>query len=446
MQRQSKYKLFYAEFVSSLAVDIPIDITANVGEAHLYEDIEKPYVSGNIVILDDFAMRERLHVKGSERINLEFRSTDPTDVAESVVRTFFISKIIDVKRINDRSEMLSIELVEDHFWINSVLTLSKSYTGELDKICEEIITDQLGKKVARTAFTGTAQGTRKLVVPYMRPINAVQWIKQRASTATGSPMYTYSTLYDEEILISDLDGLLTKDPVNLRQPMYYSSSGNSLDVFEDVKRPYIQVLNYRENISQDSLTLYERGGVGSLYSMTDAGTGLSEESHVSIRNVLDDLSSNNVLKSRYLQNIFDEEITIGNQFSDELNSLNTFQVTSGKTYNQYANFHDETDEVFSRLKSRTRIINLALRKDRIEILMDGSPWFESKTTVGSKIRILFLNSNVAGDRANIADQIDYKKSGDYMVQACHHSLIKEKHRVTAQLTKLENLSEEEITG
>lgn len=446
MQRQSKYKLFAAEFVSSLAEDLAIDITANVGEVHLYEHIEKPYVSALLVVLDDFAMRERLHIKGSERITLTFKSTDPSDASDPITKFFFISKVLDVKTVNDRTEMLSIELVEDHFWINSVKQISKSYTGELDAICEEIFSDQLGKSVQRKDFTGTAQGVRKVVVPYMRPINAVQWIKTRASTATGSPMYVYSTLYDDDITISDLDGLMIKDPVNLNQPLLYTESLNTLDAFEDVKRPYIQILNYKEGLGQDTLTLYERGGIGSLYSMTDAGTGLSDESHVSIRNVLDDLKSNNVLKTRSLQNVYDEEFQVADRFTDEYNSLNTFQITSGKTYNQYANFHDETDEVFSRLKSRTRIINLALRKDRMEILMDGSPWMESGVSVGAKLRILFLNSNTKRDRENLADQIDYKKSGDYLVVACHHSLIEEKHRVTAKITKLEQLSQEEITG
>lgn len=442
-QRNSKYKLFSAIYNSASVEGLEVDLTANIIETHMYEHLEKPYITGRIVVLDDFGMRNYLKIKGSERINLEFRSGDDDDT-ESVVKNFFISKVLDVKRTSDRAEVLSIELVEDHFWVNSVKSISKSYKGKLENIINEIITDQFApRKCRQENFTGTAQGERKLVVPYMNPLSAVQWIKSRATTTIGSPIYVYATLFQDDIIISDLDGLLLKERVN-PEPYLHSLSLQTFNIFEEIKRPYREILNYREGVSENSLGLYENGGIGSFYSMTDAGTGLSDESHLSVLTVLDDLNYNNVLKKRNKQNIFDEKVVIDDKFSDEYNSVHTFQITSGKTYAQYANFHDETDETFSRLKNRNRVIRLALKKDNLEIMVDGSPWFESAVSVGAKIRILFLNTDPSNDTKSLAEQYDYKKSGDFLVLAAHHSLIEERHRVTAQLTKIEDLSQDEI--
>ena len=63
---------------------------------------------------------------------------------------------------------------------------------------------------------------------------------------------------------------------------------------------------------EDSLALYEEGGIGSSYTNIDAGTGQSFTSHISVRDILDDFYTNGIIENTSAQSIFDPSLFIGN--------------------------------------------------------------------------------------------------------------------------------------
>ena len=64
--------------------------------------------------------------------------------------------------------------------------------------------------------------------------------------------------------------------------------------------------------------------------------------------------------------------------------MNIHQVTSTKTYNQFKSYHDETqlieDDLLleSRLKVKNKVIRQMIRKNVIDIEMDGALFLEKK--------------------------------------------------------------------
>lgn len=97
--------------------------------------------------------------------------------------------------MNERSEIISLNLIEDHLYIDSIKQLSRSYTAPIEEIIEQICSIELGKTVVRRDFEGTAQGDRKIIIPYMSPLQAVSWIKDRAYYANGwSNIFAFNTV------------------------------------------------------------------------------------------------------------------------------------------------------------------------------------------------------------------------------------------------------------
>ena len=88
---------------------------------------------------------------------------------------------------------------------------------------------------------------------------------------------------------------------------------------------------------------------------------------------------------------------------------------------------------------KNKIIRHLLKKNTIDVSLDGISLFTQKTSVGEKVRILFLNSNVKSQGDNIADQIDFRKSGDYLILAIGHKLIEQQHDSSMRVTKLGDL-------
>jgi hypothetical protein len=438
---QSRYKLTSAIVNPSFSDTTSIDIRNNVIETHIYENLETPYVTCRIVVIDDFGFRDRLRIRGTERVFLEY--SKPNDNGgDKISKNFFISRVIDVDKANPKAEVLSLELVEDHFWINSVKSISKSFTGSIEAIIRQIVTGEFSKVVRERDFTGTSQGERKVIVPYLTPIEAIQWIKTHGTTRLGAPIYCYSSFFESDILLSDLEGLLKREIFNKKFPLLYGQSIAALESRLQIARPYMEVEKFREVDTENSLELYEQGAIGSLYSMTDFGTGISNERHVSVRNILDELDINNVISSIELQSVFDPLLKIGDKLTDEYNSKYIFQITSGKTYNQFASLSEESDLTFSKLKAKNRILRLLLKKNTIDYYMEGTGYFEKKLGIGDRARIVFSSPNVSATTTTQDDQIDFKKSGDYLIFATHHILTEESHKVSIRATKLEDLSDD----
>ena len=206
-----------------------IDVRDNIQELSFYESINKEYVDARIVLLDDFGFRNELNTTGTERIFLAIAdASDPT--LPVIQKTFFFSKINDIVKANDRSEILSIDLVEEHVYVNAIKCISRSYESTLEDAIEDIGNRDLGMTMVRTTgFTGSVQGERKVIVPYMSPLEAIQWLKNRMTSKTGAPIYVHSDLYTPFFYISSLDDLLREPVVNEKLPLRYTDAASGVE-------------------------------------------------------------------------------------------------------------------------------------------------------------------------------------------------------------------------
>lgn len=446
-QNQSQFGIIEASIILSSVrnEDRIVDVRANIIEINFYENLYKPYVDASIVINDDFGLRSALSIQGTERIKLVLGDAEnPNNPV--IVKYFFFSKINDVRRLNERSELLSIDLVEEHLYVDSVKQFSRSYTDSLENIITTISENELSKSVLRVAFDSSVQGVRKIIVPYMSPLQAMQWVKDRATTRTGAPLFLYGSLYSDAIHLSDLDNLLRRPVINSRLPLRYSSAISSVDSKDEALRPYYEVISFKEVGSENSQALYENGAIGSFYANIDAATGLVKGSHISIRDIIDEFYTNELISPDTTQSIFDPSLEIDGKLSDEYNSLHIHQVFSSNTYNQFSSYHEEAliqneDGTLSesKLKIKNKIIRTILKKNIIDVGMNGSLYFKGKVTVGTRVRLLFLNSNVASDNGDPLRQIDRRKSGDYLILAINHKLFQQKHSAILRMTKLGEL-------
>jgi hypothetical protein len=446
-QNQSQFGILEASIILSSVKneDKVVDVRGNIVEVNLFENLYKPYVDSTIVLIDDFGLKNSLNIQGTERLKLVLGDAENPE-EPVVVKYFFFSKINDTQKMNERAELLSISLVEEHVYIDAIKQFSKSYTDELENIITSIADNELGKTVVKSLFEPSVQGPRKIIVPYLSPLEAIQWLRDRATTRTGSPIFLSGSLYTNSLVMSSLDGLLREDVINDKLPLRYSSAISGVDADQDQLRPYYEIMSFKEVDAENSLALYENGAIGSFYASIDAGTGVLSGDHISVRDILDEFYTNKLISADTNQSVFDPSLEIDGKLSDEYNSLHIHQVVSSNTYNQFKSYHDETSLlgennslIESRLKAKNKIIRTFLKKNIIDIGMNGSLFFKGKISVGRKLRLLFLNSNVQGDLKDTNDQIDKRKSGDYIILATNHRLADEKHTTILRLTKLGEL-------
>lgn len=443
MKIRSPYSILQANLVSSSTSGeaFSVDLRNSILELQFFENLYKSYIDARMVFLDDAGVKNYLSMQGTERINIQIG--DP-DNAETVIdKTFFISRIMDAKRTNDTSEVLSLELVEEHVYVNSIKQVSRSYTETIENMVVDLCSNELNKLIAYPYFSGSAQGVRKVIVPYMNPLQAVYWLLSRATTRTGSPMFLSSDLYSDLLHLSDLDSLMLQDPINLELPYRYSLATTAAK--DQTLAPYYTIKSFKSRNDENVLRLFESGAVGSFYENLDAGTGVTSGAHLSVRDVLNEMYANGTIDASTTQSIFDPSLLIDGVLSDQYNSYHIHQVSSSQTYNQFLSYHEEAtlldtnnNMIESKLKAKNKIIRHILGKNTIDIAIDGVSLFKGKVNVGRRVRVVFLNSDQTTE-ATLENRIDKRKSGDYLILAIGHKLLSENHDASLRLTKLGDL-------
>ena len=427
--------------------DVEVDLRSNVVDMTIYEHLQKPWGDARLVVIDDMGRKDNLNVQGVERFRITFGSNE--DPASPLfTKFFFISRVNDSQKINERADQLALELVEDHVYANAMKQISRSYDTTIEDMIEQIMFNELGKTVVRNQFEGVAQGPRKIIVPYLSPLEAIAWVKDRATTKTGGPLFLHGSLYTNNLIMSDFDSLMRQPVVNEKFPLRYTEANNSIDQDDDALSDYYNIDAFKEQAVDDMLGMYENGNIGSFYANIDAGTGLTAGDHVSVRDIIDEFYTNNLIDPRSAQTVFDPTLTIQGKLSDDYDAVNVFQVTSSNMYNQFQSYHDEAillDEndnlIESQLKIKNKIIRAILKKNVIDISMSGKMFGEGQIGVGNRVRLMFLGSS-PNDNGDILDQLDKRKSGDYLIMAISHNFKEEVHNASLRLTKIGELPQD----
>ena len=237
---QSRFTIINADVILSSDTEESniIDIRDNILELTMFEALTKAYCDARIVIIDDFGFRTDLSIQGTERVNLVV--ADGNDPLKGVIKkTFFISKINDAERINERSELISIDLVEEHVYVNAMKQISRSYESTLEEAIKDISLRDIGKTVVETDFfEGSAQGERKVIIPYMSPLEAMTWLTQRMTSRTGAPIYVHGDLYSPYLYISSLENLMQIPVLNAKLPLKYTDATSAGDQETEALKNY----------------------------------------------------------------------------------------------------------------------------------------------------------------------------------------------------------------
>ena len=118
---------------------------ASVGvELQIYENIFMPYLTGYLLVQDDNDLYRVAEIKGTERVNVRFRSPG-SDV--EIKKVFIITNIQKSIKVNDQMSQLLFEIIEDHGYFNDLQLVNRSYNGTGIEMIEKILLDNTNKKL-----------------------------------------------------------------------------------------------------------------------------------------------------------------------------------------------------------------------------------------------------------------------------------------------------------
>ena len=433
MDNTKKYIIDAVEISSSRITSGDEDITSLIQDIDIYEHLDLPYLTANITFVDSLRALERYHFRGGEFITIRLKPHSEAD-DNIVEKRFAVRSLRHQVKVNEEAEAGVIELIEDIAFVSSFTNVNKAYNGNPLDIMSKISEDFLEKPIS-TNDIKIFQKNLRLIVPNMRPLDALRWINNRISTDKGATPFLFSTLSTKSLMMYDLETLIKADPINTNKPFVYGAIPRLIE--EEGSQTHLPILDYNAGSRAHVYDLMKNGHIGAEYQFYDAFTAKVYKHKFNYGNDIFPILS----EKADLPATMSGSIEINEKNVMEVPSRRITRVNASGVYNEgfrKSNSLHEDDKVSDySLKVKRDAMRDHFLENSMTIRVPGTGFLnkDDHKTIGNKIRVLFAANKPKGDGEI---KIDVPKSGDYVIYAAKHTFKAERYDIHMTGGKLLN--------
>lgn len=422
--------------IQSDRLSVSVGVENVTTDLDIYEHLDKPYLTGSLVFVDSQGIFTGIDFIGGERINITIRSTRKD--SKAIVKTFYVTSVMNTQKVNDQNEAIGLYMIEDIGYFSNLINVNKSYRGSCYRIIRRIANDYFNRAV--TKIGADKQPSFTAVVPNLNPIETLSWIKNKATDANGFPFFLYSTLVEQDIKFSSLTSLIDQGTMNPFVPFTFWQSTSTADN-RTVQRRTINSYTYAD--AENLFQLIRDGVVGSNYTYIDTFSGTQTEFQFDVmKDALNPYLNKKIDRGSTQTLPMDEKLLTFSGISiNKVPSRNISQIVGNGAYNSPENkslsYNEESEESGYKRKAVSRAMLKFLTKAPVSITVNGQDFLDGdySTTIGSKLRVEFINSTVESQSEN---RLDPKRSGDFLIYAARHMFKKERYDLTLSCVKIGN--------
>ncbi len=411
---ESEYQ-FQSVILSVPEKGIEVDISQTIMELTLYESVEIPYITGNMVCVDTQFAFEELRMDGTERLEL---SIVAQEYDYTFKKKFIITRTIGKTKMDETGYAYNFYIAEEMFFIDVLKKVSNAYLGTPSEIIKSVLSsefnrelDLIGKQSAQSAFT--------YVSPYISPLAIVETIRKRASDRNGYPFFVYATLKEDTIRMKSLSDMIETDPIN-RIPFTYSNAQN---YNPDRKKQLTNIEFMRDAGTNDTIEMLMNGALQNQYNVLNISTNRrNDNNRFNITEILDAKDDS----------IYNKDLKIQDKTLDQYDPNVLYRIVNHTTMDELG-YHDEQDIEMHMNKMKSSALHKALDKKKINIILPGVlNFYEDTVFVGEQIMINLPRAG--GD-------LDKVTSGPYVVLEVKHKFSENKYSQAMTCSKLTNSSD-----
>lgn len=428
-QHSSDWTFKVAELNSSRA-SFSLDIIDIITDFEVYEHIDKPYVTGKLIVADTQRLYERFDFQGGETFKVQIQR-DQNESIEPIKKTFIIDEVLYAAKSNETSQAIVFHLIEDIGFIDTLHNVNKLYSGQPEKIIKTIAKDFLKKDIASNS-NDDVQNDMNVIVPNLSPLEAMSWIKNRATNKEGYPFFLFSTFALDKFMFYDLGSMLSEKPMNPDTPYTYSQS---IELSEGPQRLF-QIFDYKVKNVENMSSIVNAGYVGANHNFYDITRAKNAEVnfdvHKDFYNRVDEINKRQNLPLISPNLEYDDKSISDYRSRNITNIFATKNFTENKSLTESDKIGDHRKKVVS------NAMKILLTKSPLEIVVNGREFLDgsSNFTIGNNIKVIFK----ANQDENPSTKIDRKMSGDYLIHSARHVFSKEKCYSILLITKIANYS------
>lgn len=412
----------------------PVQLVESVTDIEIFEHLDKPWITAQLMFVDAMRLFDRLDINGHESLTITVKNSNEDD---PVVKEFIVNKIIRSVKGNEQNEVTAFHLVEKHAYKSNLINVNRAYSGYPDRMIGSILDGYLDKELL-VRCSSINQSKIKMIIPNKTPLDAAIMIKNRTTTNEGLPVYMFSSFNNDYITLADLGRIIDQPPTNTKSPFFYGLTENHTEV---TGYRHIKIYDYKIANTDELSSLIGKGLVNGRYSFYDSLTGdFKNYNYDIVKNAVEQIPDLPNQNKNFPDNLEIDDIKVQNYHSRQMSAIHSSGAYDDAT-GRFRSFQEEFDPINHEKKITARSLKHLLMKTPLDIKVPGSGFIhkDTNTTIGNKIRVLFLGN---AELTKGFVPLDLKKSGDYIIYAAKHTMSTTRYDITFSCVKLNNFNDD----
>lgn len=324
-----------------------IDISRIVTDFTINESIYLTSVTAKFSIQDSVNLFEEMQLIGQEiiRVKLVRKDNLPGAIEKTIDLTLYITEYPLYGRSTHKQHMqvYTISAISKHAYISQFKVLSRAVKGLTSNLIQKILQDDLLVPSSNITVIGNPISQFQGIIPNMKPLDAIEWLRRRTYDKDGSPFYIFESV-TEGIILRSLSSMV-KSKTNPLYATYIESKGyNARPITE---KDYFSKASRIIEISSILKLSKVSAGRSGAYASTNHFLDMSTKTYVVTTfdynkhfNVDNTLENNSTLSSKFKMSQFgvnSKKVPLNEmaEAADEFIPLNTIAYSNGSTINNY---------------------------------------------------------------------------------------------------------------
>ncbi len=422
---------FHIEELSIVTKAQKIDISAVFKELNIYDSMFMPVMSGSVFITDSLGLSSKLLFDGSEILLVDMAKTKDSEVGR-FKKAFRIYKQTDRTSNSERSESYILNFVSDELIFSDQQRVNQAYRMSYMQMVERIMIDYL--KIPPNNLNGVYEetsGIRDVIIPNLRPIEAIQWIARKAVNLDNSPSFIfYQNLIGYNFI--SLSKLLSENEIiDIKfQSKNQNKRGSAITDLSTAR-------SFEVKSQSDSIRRTRAGVNAGTFIGFDPITRMVSRKSLSYLDHFENMKHSNPTPNFSAQ--INKDGILNTAMYDSRIVLDTF--STARQLSEYIKSHDPESIAYG---SRTedyafqrKAIFENLNSKKLKIVMPGN--FQLTSGFNVNVRAPFFGEKSVGD-----DNEDTTLSGKYLIIGSRH-IIKDKTHETIIETATTSTDQEFVT-
>jgi hypothetical protein len=168
-----------------------LDISSVFLEINLFDNLFLPVMSGNIVIRDAQNLFDKIRLNGDEKISIRMDKGQSDKRFLEYRKEFAVYKISNRTSLTPNSQIYTIHFVNEDFLYSLQKKVGQYYKTTYSEMVSSVLKNYLKVEDRNIGNFYESKGVHEIVVPYVNPFKAINFITKRAISEKGNADFLF---------------------------------------------------------------------------------------------------------------------------------------------------------------------------------------------------------------------------------------------------------------